>query len=208
MYAKNKNIFPLCSILAIYIICILAIIAEKNYYLIFLERVPVFILGIHIGYNVKNGVAAKYFASFSCIFFVLLFSFALLSFFIFKISAEVRHSLGLNIYPFILIVYPLLICISQFIDYIASKESSICRSLMKSMRFLGIHSLEIYLLHEEIVFPVGEKLISFLSDRFFILTILNTGRFFEYFIFFIITAVLAYLLRIITHRNSKKLRTK
>lgn len=195
-YSKNKNIFPLCSILATYIICMIMIITNKNYYLIFWARVPVFILGVHIGYNMRNETpTSKYLTSFPFIFLTLIFSLALLFFFILKIPLEVRHSLGLNIYPFIFIVYPLLICISRFIDYIASKESNLCRSLMKSMRFLGVHSLEIYLLHEDIVFPIGEKLISILSDKFLILTILNKGSFFEYGVFFITTIFLAYLLR-------------
>lgn len=197
--SRNKKIFSIYSITAMYIMCIIAILLKQNYYLIFLARVPVFILGIHIGYNTKNEIAKnKYLESFFFIFIALIFFIALQSLLILKIPLKIRQSLGLNYYSFIFIVYPMSVCMSQFISYIASLENIICRSLIKIIHFSGVHSLEIYLLHEYIVFPIGEKIISYFFNKFFILTVLNKGNFFEYFTFLIITISLAFLLRKIT----------
>lgn len=136
------------TLLLIFLSIILSIIlstTKLNYLLIFTIRIPVFLLGIQIGYyiDIDKKIELK-----SILLYIILLVVGLI-FLIFNIKFFDKYlfSLGLWWYPFILITLPLCLLLSALFDFINIK----IKLMNKVLLFFGVYSLEIYIFHERIL---------------------------------------------------------
>lgn len=123
------------------------IIANTNlsYLLIFTVRLPIFFIGVLLGYwiDIKKRINFIAYGIYTISFFI---GIILLGLFLTKYSAYLWN-LGLWWYPFILITVPLSLFIVCILDIINKKYNN----KFGMLSFLGAYSLEIYLFHERIL---------------------------------------------------------
>ena len=191
--SSNKTSFTLIIILTAYILCIISIACNKSYYLIFLTRLPVFILGAHLGYKSINNTEQIDNHAVAGNMLCLIASLVSIAIIKLKIPKEIQELTGAVWYPFIFIVYPLTLFTSNFLKYLdESQENNNISTINNIIFWAGTYSLEIYLVHEHIVFPIGEHFLKIYSSKFEILNAMNKGNIPEYLIFFIISMGLAF----------------
>lgn len=191
--SKNKQRFTLMALLAGYGLTGVAFLMGLSHLQIFLTRIPVFFVGIytfHIRHNLRedNRAIIKH---------AVISSIALLALIATKfLSFQIKQATVIRFLPFILFSYSSLFISSKILSYLDSKEIKLLTGFISFFRFLGTYSLEIYLLHECLVFPAGEAIIQTYLSTFSLFETLNMGRHLEFSVYFLVTVFLAVLLHI------------
>lgn len=144
--------------------------SKLNYLIIFTSRIPIFLIGILIGYwSDSNKIITKkhLLLHLTC----LIIGFSLLSLFINHFDAYL-WSYGLWWWPFMLITVPLCLFICLILECLCSVTSS----QLNILKFFGLFSLELYLFHERLLyllsFVIGHLGLPFLNLIAIILTII------------------------------------
>lgn len=148
---SRYNVISICILIAL-VLSILIINSEMSYLLIFTSRIPIFCIGIIIGYfsdTKKNISSIHLFVNI----LLLVIGCVLLIVFIEKFENHL-WSYGLWWWPFMFITVPLCIIIGICIDFIK------CITELKFINFCGNHSLELYLFHERILSLVSAKFVN------------------------------------------------
>lgn len=113
-----------------------------NYLLIFTIRIPVFLLGLMLGYWIETGkTTTTLHLSFHLLAFIA--GIIILNTLLVSFDRKVMWDYGLYWYPFILITLPLSMLLGSIIQYIAVNLGY----KLTFLNFCGEHSLEIYLVH-------------------------------------------------------------
>ena len=144
--------------------------SKLNYLIIFTSRIPIFLIGILIGYwSESNKIMTKkhLLLHLAC----LISGFSLLSLFINHFDAYL-WSYGLWWWPFLLITAPLCLFICLILEWLCSVTSS----QLNILKFFGLFSLELYLFHERLLyllsFVIGHLGLPLLNLMAIILTII------------------------------------
>ncbi|MDR1566195.1 MAG: acyltransferase [Treponema sp.] len=122
----------------------LVIFAGLNHLVIFTSRIPVYFIGLYIGYR----IAEKQFdfsykpVKIILMFLALITGFFCLYFFYINYPEQLQN-LGLAWYPFALITLPLLMALCALMNRAPEREYRI-------LNFIGSYSLVIYLVHQDI----------------------------------------------------------
>lgn len=158
-FFKNKtdklkySVIGICILIGMFL-SILIINSETKYLLIFTSRIPIFCIGIIIGYwsDINKTLSKKHILVSISLFII---GFIVLIIFI-KYFRSSLWSYGLWWWPFIIITLPLCIFICICIDFIYKKRIT----KLKFIKFCGSHSLELYLFHERILGILVSKFIN------------------------------------------------
>jgi len=146
-YIKWFKRNPYCSTLIISIIGILiSLLITDNrfsYLLIFTIRIPVYFIGILLGYLISKKIVLKKRDIWVCVFLLII---GIIVFFISRraFSYDNFWIYGLWWYPFILITFPLLMILSSGLTVFKNYSYPV-------LTFFGKYSLVIYLLHERLL---------------------------------------------------------
>lgn len=162
-YFFNRYNKYIVTFLVVFFGIFLSIILIKmpfHYLLIFTVRIPIFFIGILIGYWSDNNKFITI-LSFIKLIFMLVLGITLLSISL-SYYNDYLWSAGLWWYPFILITLPLSMLLAIFLKYI--DETKVIG--LTVLTFLGTHSLEIYLFHERVL-RISQPLMKYLLfDKF------------------------------------------
>lgn len=175
-----RRILPAAILMAI-VASILLVDTPAKHILIFTIRIPVFILGIYIGFmllNKQNLVLNNLYLNAA----VLFLSMALLGVLLLKTDASFRRLTGLWWYPTIVMAYPVAVIFGSILDRL--KQISV--HLIGLLKGFGLLSLEIYLIHT-FIFSLANLLELKQFD-------INLFRVPEYVIYVVISFFLAKLL--------------
>ncbi len=195
-YYRKYEISLLFLVVSVSILtCVLLVAADATHFIKLVSRIPVFVLGSHICYLCATGkgdVSRKelFINLVAFIFFVILVIVYLLT----KQYWSSRDY-GFAYYPFILGTLP--VCL--FAGIVLEKLSPILGSktfkwLIPFLFLCGSASLEIYLVHIQIVFSLGEALPRLVPLSETKSAWLFYGHYIEYFLYFIVTLLLAHVL--------------
>lgn len=168
--SSKKLIFYLIIFLAILIS--LSIVFNLNYLLIFLTRIPIFLMGIIFGEKVKNNIKVSS-KEIYIVLTMMVIGLCILGVSIIKFPEYLRYY-GLWWYPFILITPGMTFIMAKFLEVIKIKY------LFKFLNLLGTYSFEIYLIHERVL-----HLLKDVINNIYILNFLSI----------IVTATLAFYLK-------------
>lgn len=188
---KSKYyIISICILISIFL-SIIIMNSKISYLLIFTSRIPIFCIGILIGYWSYTN---KNINTTNLLLDILMFIIGFISLIIcIKYFGNYLWSYGLWWWPFIIITPPLCIIICILLDFIFNRGIT----KFKFIKFCGNHSLELYLFHQRILNLLADKLINLLGDKFIMNLICIT-----------ITFIMAYLwkkiLSFICNLNIKK----
>lgn len=186
---KNRNLILLIALF--YIFAIILGFSKYNYLLVFLTRVPIFILGIYIGKLMKNRDEVINGKIMSILFLIGAFILYIAS----NISKEeVINKIGTKWIILLIVVIPL--CF--FIGYVMEKleKNYVIKKINKLLVFFGKHSLEIYLVHV-LIFRFDKSF----QKIFFKEEILNELRILIYII--VITFIAVIMNKVIEKINKK-----
>ena len=153
LIAKYKTSITLTfTIIFIFLLFAIALYLAPHL-LIFIIRLPIFLFGIYIGYNLKHKKSIPLIDSF--MFNIIVFSISAITFiFLLTVDAKLRWSLGLWWYPSIFIAYPICFFIGHILNhYDNSKYFSTISNLFK---IIGTLSLELYLIHSLILYSTED----------------------------------------------------
>lgn len=184
--------------------CIVLAITKHFHFINFISRIPIFFIGSHVQYisTSRNALSKKeihFQFSLFLIFFISLIGVMLLP------NKNFIKNYGLGYYPFTIGTLPLCLVIS----IVLNKLSQVYQTKNRSRFFVllsicGSTSLEIYLIHKQIVFNLGELIIAKAANIPQELSFINYGHYLEYIIYFIITLPLSLQLK----RLSSYIRTR
>ncbi|OOM79440.1 acyltransferase [Clostridium sp. BL-8] len=142
---KNKYITTGIAISCAILLSVMISSSPMQYLLIFTTRIPIFLIGILVGYWINIGKECNR-AS-----IILSFSGLILGLIIIFITSiylkEYGASYGLWWYPFMLITLPVCMGTTIILQYIINLKVL----KLTFLTFLGTHSFEIYLFHERIL---------------------------------------------------------
>jgi peptidoglycan/LPS O-acetylase OafA/YrhL len=195
--SSNKKNIILYIIIISLLFCLTVIILNLNYLLPLTLTISIFFIGAYVGHlSMGSGkrITQKQIAINSITLIgsiIVLYSFKEL------FSLEVSFTYGLLGYPFIIGTFPLCLLFSIAVSKIETNNNYVCKIYHKIrwlLLFCGVHSLEIYLLHQ-IVFYLGHKFSSTGLLKEAAASSINQGRIIEFLIYFIITLILAILLK-------------
>ena len=168
------------------------VLTDNNHFIKIIARIPIFLIGSHINYISLNtsSTLTKKDISLQITSFLLSFG-TLLLLLLLSLNFDIKKY-GLAYYIFTVGTLPL----SLFIAIVLDTLSRMCTTGKNGLLFLllstcGTHSLEIYLIHKQIVFKVGEIFLAnipLLADPH---NPLNYGHYLEYIFYFIMTLFLA-----------------
>ncbi len=195
-YRKHELSLLVMVVSVSIITCGLLVVADGTHFIKLLSRIPVFVLGSHISYLCATG---KGDLSKKELFFNLLaFIFFLILLLVYLLTKQYWSSrdYGLAYYPFILGTLPIClftaIVLEKFSLVLGSKKF---KWLMAFLLLCGSASLEIYLIHKQIVFQLGDALLRFVSKSEPKSTWFEYGNYLEYFLYLIVTLLLAQVLK-------------
>lgn len=136
-----KRVLPAFILLAI-VASVLLVGTPAKHILIFTIRIPVFILGVYIGFlilNKQNSVLNNVYLNAM----VVLLSMAVLGVLLLKTEASFRRLTGLWWYPTIVMAYPVAAIVGDILNRL--KQHGV--HLIGLLKVFGLLSLEIYLIH-------------------------------------------------------------
>lgn len=143
----KKECFTYGVIGIVLVLCVSLANMNLSYLLIFISRIPIFIIGILFGYNMQIN---KYITKKQLLIYVgKLIAGSILLVIAFEYFPMDLWKYGLFWYPFILITPALCIFISLLLDKVVEK----CQIINKILIFWGKNSLDIYLIHA-IIMPL------------------------------------------------------
>jgi peptidoglycan/LPS O-acetylase OafA/YrhL len=191
--SPHKRRFTATTIGACYLVCLACILCGLQYYLIALARVPIFILGIHLAHgHLTDPSSGPNLLGHTLFLVIVLTGIVLLRS---LVPEGFRHATGLNFYPLLFFTYSCLLLIARLLAGLATLDHAATSALLQLLGRLGGLSLELYLVHEHIIFPLGSWLIGRLSFQKPTLALYNPGRIPEYFLYFLLSLLLAAGLR-------------
>ncbi len=169
-------------------LCLGAILTNKYQLLIFLSRLPSFILGVIVAFLYYQ---KKYELKLNLLTINLILILGFIALFIinFYVNNELKWHYGLLWYPLIFLTFPLCLVLAFFCSYIDKNFVLLKNSLF----FCGKYSLEIYLIHM-LVFDFYDDLHTFISS-FDLLAMFNQGNILVYEILISISLLLSFFLK-------------
>ena len=187
---KNRNL--ILGIVVFYILAIILGFSKYDYLLVFLTRVPIFILGIYIGKLMKNRdeeINGKLMSILFCIGVFILYIISNMS------KEEFINKIGTKWTILLIVILPLCFFIGYLIEKL--EKNYMVKNLNKVLIFFGEHSLEIYLVHVLIFrFDKSFQKILMLEEKFNELRIL---------IYMIVIIVIALVMNKMIEKINKKL---
>jgi|GEM_PF-963238 len=201
LYCSCKLTLILAIVILCSLLCYLLISSEFSHLLILASRIPTFFIGAHVYYvlSTKQQLPDKRIVACMLLLIMLVgFSLYLVHF---DLPFHFRQSYGLIWYPFTLIICPSVFFAAYFVKKLPKIFGMRCGTILKSLlTFCGVYCFEIYLLHENVVFVVCEKIWTTYIDSIRFMGLLNKGRLLEYAVYFAITIGASILLRLSTVR--------
>ncbi len=168
------------------------ILGGNDHFTKFLARIPIFLIGSHVSYlafKYDNQISKKLLTYHLA---VLLFTFGTLLILMFK-HVDIRI-FGLNYYLFTVGTLPFCILMSIVLDRIPSS--------LTILSCCGTLSLEIYLIHKQLIFRIGDTLLKKNISEHHLNTI-DYGHYLSYMLYFAISFILALLLHKALQRMRK-----
>jgi len=142
---KNKYIVTGIAISSAILLSVMISSSSIQYLLIFTTRIPIFLIGIFVGYWINVGKECNK-SSLILNFIMLILGLSTLSISLIYLKYYVPIY-GLAWYPFILITLPMCMIATMVLQYIT--KFKVFKLIF--LTFCGTHSLEIYLFHERIL---------------------------------------------------------
>lgn len=192
---QRKLTFVIISSIVTVFASYLIISTPLNYLLIFVVRIPVFLIGMHLGYLTVNNVV-----SISKKWLIVGSSLLLLSFItliavthIYTKAQMANHGAGM--YVMIFATLPLCILLSFLISKLMLLRiwplAIVAKLVNRLLIYCGTYSLEMFMVHMGIM-SLGRQYDLF--KRHDLLTALNAGKILEHVLYFICTAIVGYLI--------------
>ena len=186
---KSYIYLLLLTLLLPIFICLVLIIFDKKIWLILFARIPNFILGIVLGVllteqKVKSRLNTKkaILDNLETIIWIMtMIGWFLLIIGVVWMSRELAFGYGFLWYPFIFLTFPLILLLVRVLKILArAKEKKIAGLFIKILSIFGGLSYELFLAHGFLIDS------SDIYDRWFdsvgLLSLLNIGRYLEYFL--------------------------
>lgn len=199
-YLKYEFSFIITAIFLSFVTCLLLIYTENNHFIILISRIPIFILGSHIGYlslNKKTKITRNKLYLHSVIFF----SFIIMLTGVTLLPHDLVKNSGLGYYVFTIGTFSLCFLASLLLELVSLSS----KKYLSLLFFCGTISLEIYLVHKQIVFKFGEYFLPRLSLMHMSFLSLYSTRLIEYFAYFIITVLIALQLNKVSESISARI---
>ncbi len=169
-----------------FILSIILISNNNDHFTSFLTRIPIFLIGSHVSYNSFNSSQFLTKQTVACNIAAFAFSFGMLLILMFNHFNIAGY--GLEYYLFAIGTPPLCLFASIMLDIVPPP-------LLFLLSCCGALSLEIYLVHKQIVFRLGEMLLKSSMLNQTSAKTFNYGHYLEYLAYFIISICTAYLLQ-------------
>lgn len=143
-FNRNQNLTTYITVIVSIVISMLISITKLNYLLILTIRIPIFCIGVLVGYYIdkKKEIEHRVKIIYISMFFAGL---GMLNVF-FLFYSDLLRPLGLYWYPYILITLPLCIFLAKNFEVLGNSK---CQ--YNILNFFGSYSLEIYIYHERIL---------------------------------------------------------
>ena len=189
MRGNKTTLTALLAGIALSICCVL-IPSRLNYLLIFVSRIPVFVIGAYLGYLCSTAHPELGRRQLLFHLFCMLSGFTTLLLAFLAFSPKERWDYGVWWYPFILITVPACLLLSMGLAKLGASSSAALRKVKWFVEFCGEHSLEVYLLHCAVLI-IGKRLWPSAAA----MNVVNEGHFLEYSLYFAVALVLCVPLR-------------
>ena len=189
-YIKYKIYLIFIIIIFSIIACILLTTTNNDHFIRLISRIPIFFIGSHVKYisNNRNKLTRKeIYIQLSA----LLLAFGLLlGLMILPHNFNIKDY-GLAYFAFTIGTLPLCLFTSVILDKLSQVSKINNLSLLLLLSVCGSVSLEMYLVHKQIVFKVGEIILPTVPTLSIQSLLINYGHYLEYIVYFIITLLLA-----------------
>lgn len=183
--ARNKEFFNFKLLLIfVYILVLIISVTKLNYLMIFITRIPVFILGIYIGNSMENAekkADQKLLLASFIVGWILLYIRSL------SLPEEFITKIGMEWIPLILVVFPGCMYIAFLFEKL--KENYIFEMGKRLITLIGKYSLEIYLVHA-LLFMFDKNIEKLAAQNQNVYVVLRNGKYGLYIIISIIMAIL------------------
>lgn len=143
LFDKNPRIITIISCCVVLMVAYLISNTDYAYLLVFITRIPIFLIGILTGYYVQKDIRISY-KTFAFLLFCFLVGICFLVLNKYYFQPMTLWLYGLWWYPFILITLPLLLILSMILAQFKNYQYPI-------LSFFGKYSLVIFLLHEKLL---------------------------------------------------------